>query len=75
MFEEQAAKISDRDHVRNWIGVLSVGEWLDYGAPLSALMNLSEFARSSAFRRFQRRKNRRKAELRASVVISRLASR
>jgi len=75
MLEEQAAKVSDRDHVLNAIGMLSVGEWPDYGAPLSALMNLSEFARSSALRRFQRRKNRLKAELRASGVISRLASR
>jgi hypothetical protein len=44
MFEEQAAQVSDRDHVRCWIGVLSVGEWPDYGAPISALMNLSDYA-------------------------------
>jgi len=44
MFEEQSAKVSDRDHVRSWIGVLSAREWPDYGAPLSALMNLSDYA-------------------------------
>ena len=44
MFEEQAAKVTDRDHVRNMIGMLSVGEWPDYGAVHSALMNLSDYA-------------------------------
>ena len=44
MFEEQAAKVSDRDHVRNMIGLLSVGAWPDYSPPITALLNLSDYA-------------------------------
>jgi hypothetical protein len=44
MFEIETVEVSDLDHVRNMIGLLSVGEWPDYGAPLTALMNLSEVA-------------------------------
>ena len=44
MSEIETVEVSDRDHVLNWIGVLSVGEWPDYGAVHSALMNLSDYA-------------------------------
>jgi len=44
MSEIKTIEVTDRDHVRNAIGMLAVGKWPDYGAPLSALMNLSEVA-------------------------------
>lgn len=44
MSKVKLIEVSDRDHVRNAIGMLSVGEWPDYSPPLSALMNLSEVA-------------------------------